>query len=242
MKCSAAFAVRHDGGVWAASFSPDGRWVVTASDDQTARVWEFGRHDDGKEMPAALIALAGRRVSDDGLLVDVPLEERLAWRDQLLAAPPDGSEWDRLLRWYLADPRTRKISPHATLTVPQHIEREIDWVMAHPQAENAVSILDAAYSLDPSHPLILLALSALEDNPATQTLYRDLGLKRLPADARLCARAAEILKLQGDRPRALIAAEKALAVDPRYPQALAVQAWARAEPADRAPATASVRP
>jgi len=33
----------------------------------------------------------------------------------------------------------------------------------------------------------------------------------------LCARAAEILKLEGDRPRALAAAEKALALDPRYP-------------------------
>ena len=107
--------------------------------------------------------------------------------------------------------------------MPQHIEREIDWVMAHPRAENAASILDAAYSLDPSHPLILFALSALEKNPATQALYRDLGLERLPADARLCARAAEILKLQGDRPRALAAAEKALALDPRYPPALAVQ-------------------
>ncbi|HYN21851.1 MAG TPA: hypothetical protein VE078_12890 [Thermoanaerobaculia bacterium] len=222
--------LRHNDVVMAASFSLDGRWVVTASADQTARVWEAANSDGGKEMPAALVALAGRRVSDDGLLVDVPLEKRLAWRDRLLAAPADGSEWDRLLRWYLANPRTRTISPHSTLTVPQHIEREIDWVMAHPQASNAASILDDAYSLDPLHPLILFALSAREDNPATQALYRDLGLKRLPADARLCARAAEILKALDDRPRARVAAEKALALDPRYSPALAVQAWARAEP------------
>ncbi len=220
--------LRHDGRVWAASFSPDGRWVVTRSEDATARVWELGRSDDGKEMPAALVALAGRRVSDDGLLMDVPREERLAWRDRFLATPPDKSEGDRLLRWYLADPRTRTISPHATLTVPQHIEREIDWVMAHPQAGNAASILDDAYSLDPLHPLILFALSAVDENPPTRALYRDLGLKRLPADARLCARAAEILKLEGDRPRALAAAGKALALDPRNSPALAVQAWARA--------------
>jgi hypothetical protein len=75
----------------------------------------------------------------------------------------------------------------------------------------------------------------VEKNPATQALYRDLGLKRLPADARLCARAAEILKAQGDRPRALAAAEKVLALDPRNSRALAVQAWARAEPAGRTP-------
>jgi len=198
-------------------------------------VWEIASGDDGNEMPAAMLMLAGRQVSDAGLLVDVPLEQRAAWRDRFLATPPDGSEWGRFLRWYLADPRTRTISPHASLTVPQHIEREIDWAMAHPRAGNAASILDAAYSLDPSHPLILFALGAVQKNPATQALYRDLGLKRLPRDARLCARAAEILKLQGDRPRALAAAEKALALDPRYPAALAVRAWARAEPAGEAP-------
>jgi roadblock/LC7 domain-containing protein len=232
--------LRHVGGaVTAASFSPDGCWVVTAGGFQ-ALVWETASCDEGKEMPAALVALAGRRVSDDGLLVDVPIEERLAWRDRLLATPQDGSEWDRLLRWYLADPRTRTISPRARLlTVPQHIEREIDWVMAHPKASNAAAILNDAYSLDPSHPLILFALSAVEKNPATQTFYRDLGLKRLPADARLCARAAEILKAGGDRPRALAAAEKALALDPRSSPALAVQAWARAEPVGGPPATAA---
>ncbi len=227
--------LRHDGPVTAASFSPDGCWVVTAGEDGAARVWEWGGRDDGKEMPIALEALAGRRISDDGLLMDVPLRERLAWRDRLLAAPPDGSEWDRLLRWYMADPRTRKISPHATLTVPQHIEREIEWVMHHPWAKNASSILDAAYSLDPSHPLILFALSVFERNLTTRALYRDLGLKRLPADARLCARATEILKLLRDPPRAIIAAEKALALDPRSSRARAVQAWARAEPAGRTP-------
>lgn len=30
------------GGVWSADFSPDGRWLVTASEDNTARLWEVG--------------------------------------------------------------------------------------------------------------------------------------------------------------------------------------------------------
>jgi WD40 repeat protein len=30
----------HTGSVYSASFSPDGKWVVTASMDKTARVWE----------------------------------------------------------------------------------------------------------------------------------------------------------------------------------------------------------
>ena len=30
----------HAGAVWSASFSPDGKWVVTASIDHTARLWD----------------------------------------------------------------------------------------------------------------------------------------------------------------------------------------------------------
>ena len=39
--------IRHEGPVSSAAFSPDGKWVVTASGDQTARVWEAA---SGKEV------------------------------------------------------------------------------------------------------------------------------------------------------------------------------------------------
>ncbi|MEW5805098.1 MAG: hypothetical protein AB1847_23695 [bacterium] len=32
--------LHHEGGIYSASFSPDGRWVVTASWDHTARIWD----------------------------------------------------------------------------------------------------------------------------------------------------------------------------------------------------------
>jgi WD40 repeat protein len=66
----------HTGGVFTASFSPDGRRVVTASDDRTARVWDLsgpspaaavlGGHAD--QVGVAAFSPDGRRVvtaSDD---------------------------------------------------------------------------------------------------------------------------------------------------------------------------------
>ena len=34
-------SLRHEGPVYSAQFSPNGKYIVTASWDKTARVWEF---------------------------------------------------------------------------------------------------------------------------------------------------------------------------------------------------------
>ncbi len=221
--------MRHDG-VYTASFSPDGRQVITAGADGVVRMWEAVRPQRVPDIHRAFEMLAAEQVSDDGYLVDVPLERRLTVAGARSLRAPVGGEWDRILRWYVADPRTRAVSPYATLTVAEHIEREIDWVMLHPNAQNAEAILDAAYSLDPSHPLILFALAVMTGVPEqTRALYVDLGLARLPADGRFCVQAAEILRELGAAAPALVAARKALAKDPKLSAALDVEAWARAE-------------
>lgn len=180
-------------GVSAATWSPDGRWILTAGYDGVVRMWEAPRPDQANDAYLAFEVLGGQRVSDDGLMIEIPLAERLSSRVRLRAL--DSAAWDQLVDWCLADPRTRTVSPHATIAVPEQIEREIDWVMNHPDAPNAPEVLDAAYALDPSHPLILLALAAQKSTPeATRDLYVKLGRERLPADPRLRARADEILR------------------------------------------------
>jgi WD40 repeat protein len=182
----------HDG-VRAASFSADGRWIVTAGADGVVRMWEVPRPEPARDAYLAFESIGGQRVSDDGLLVDIPLEERISMRGRLRAL--GSGEWNQLVHWYVADPRTRTVSPHASITVPEHVEREIAWVLDHPDAPDSRRILDAAYELDPSHPLILFALAALNDTPQpARDLYVKLGLDRVPADARTCARAVEILR------------------------------------------------
>ncbi len=219
-------------GVSVAAFSPDGRWVVTAGFDGFVRMWDVPRPGLARDAHLVFETLGGQRVSDDGLMIEVPLEERTAAREHLGALGSEG--WNQLVRWYLADPRTRTVSPHGAITVPQHIEREIDWFMDRRGAldlPTAEEVLDAAYALDPSHPLILFALAALPNTPpTTRDLYVELGLERLPDDPRICARAAEILRAGVNAPGpALVAALKALAGDAGQPAALAVAAWARAE-------------
>jgi hypothetical protein len=81
----------------------------------------------------------------------------------------------------------------------------------------AQRILDNACAIDPSHPLIHLALAMVEDNEQSAAFLRDYDLKRLPESCRYTKDldpkealklAAEMCAEQGDEERARIAKQK----------------------------------
>jgi len=161
--------------------------------------------------------ISGRRVADNRQLEWIPGIEWMVLISEVEAKAKAGITLkDQIMRWHFADRSTRTISPLSQITVPQHIERGIAWVLQHLQTEDPTGptyspkILADAYNLDPAHPLILLAMSVFEDRPETKALWKKLSFPRFEKDARLAARAAEILLLDKDSENARKAAEIAL--------------------------------
>jgi WD40 repeat protein/serine/threonine protein kinase len=112
-----------------AQFSPDGKRIVTAADDGTARVWDVAPSQDSHPAWVSQLAeaISGRTLNKQGLLepatlnsVDVLNELR-----QKLNGNNAGDDWSAWGRWFLADPLKRTISPFSEQTIPQYVENRI---------------------------------------------------------------------------------------------------------------------
>lgn len=203
-------------------FSNDGRQLIIGNDDGAVRIvdvrLEIAANKD--ELIQALQVLGGKTIGRDGrsIPVDRDSTRRLLTRNDT----KHGSRrhFDRIVQWHLADRRTRPLSPFAQTTVPEHMEREIDWVLTHRLSESdatARDILTRAYFLDPDHPLILLACSAFEKDSSIRRFWKELSLARVKDNPRLAIRAAQILLHDKDPQNAARAVDAALRVDPSYP-------------------------
>jgi cytoskeletal protein RodZ len=146
--------MKHDNWVYYAEFSPDRQRVVTASADKTARVWDVPTltvKDSVEEVPlfADLAeATCGLALQSSGPTVVSGLapdkakatrELRRKFTEQSRALTP----LQRLMKWSVADPRTRTISPFSDITVPEWVNNRIQ--------EGTLDDLRTAMQMDPAN-------------------------------------------------------------------------------------------
>ena len=206
--------------------SADERSLTTDAADRLARQWVLLPREAGPT-PAwfrdFLRWRGGLRLNEDGSFREIGAEEEMAAKaiveKAVAASPADDSFYFRLARWFLADPATRPLQPGGTLTARENAD-----VLVRPEAIDLE--IEHAYDIDPTHPLIHLALARFETNLARAEFLRRYSLNRFPAapPADLLRRAAELLAVQlGQETAALDLAERALVTDPQDAAAQALR-------------------
>jgi WD40 repeat protein len=147
----------------------------------------------GADLPPAFVeALSGYRFSDDGVLGELPESEWAALRGQLRGPEPMGSAWGPLIGWWLASPVERPLWPGATLTRRERADQQLAVGL---EADKLPIITQNAYLIDPTHPLIHIALAGLSglSYGKRADFLRAYGIARLPGDPAIRARAAKML-------------------------------------------------
>jgi hypothetical protein len=148
--------MQHDNTVTTAHFSPDSQRVVTASEDNTVQLWDFPTITN-KEQAEDVRMLADLAEATSGIALQTSGQEELhhalaseeiqARRKRIAAGfsrrSAELTPLQRLLKWSVADPRNRTISPCSELTVAEWIENAI--------LEGTVDGLRAAMQIDPAN-------------------------------------------------------------------------------------------
>jgi len=129
--------------VVSASFSPDAKCVVTAS-GLIARVWDIAPSTAPPAwLPDILEAQAFERLDNGGTLKVNSTDSYNRIQAERMA-PTSDTAWDNFAKWAFSDPEARTISPWASLTGPEYIQRLI--------AEGSSDSLDQAERLSIGHP------------------------------------------------------------------------------------------
>ncbi len=122
-------ALHHEGAVYSAAFSPDGKWVVTASSDKTARVWEafIGSGEDSSLLAEVAEVISGYEVTESGTLqptesTPARLRRLHEIADRAALGEPTAASF---LKWLFSPPGERTISPGLTTPVCEFVQNLI---------------------------------------------------------------------------------------------------------------------
>jgi WD40 repeat protein/tetratricopeptide (TPR) repeat protein len=234
-------------GVNSVAFNAAGTEVVAAWQGGLIRVIDLPPRDARETawLPMLAESVAGRRLAPQGGIEEVPREDLDRLRAEHTggaASGKPGEPHEQWIRWFLADPEERTISPGSRVAFRDHL--------AGLRRSDRVQDLQEALRLAPSDPLtharlgyvLLEVLAAQGELDAAKE--RDLELRRHweatadwyglravelgPRDAEVWALRAETLDWLGRKAEAAGAAARALAIDPSRPNALYLKAVALA--------------
>ncbi|MCX6879259.1 MAG: WD40 repeat domain-containing protein [Verrucomicrobia bacterium] len=139
------------------------------------------REKEAAEWHALLELQAGLRIDEQAVMTVLPpnlAASRLAKLRKTLDSTEGETEATQLIRWYLENPRTRPITPRASIHIPQFIENTVSLRLKYAAPASHRSDLEEAYRVDPLHPLMHLALANVEANPDTALLLRTYGVQQ----------------------------------------------------------------
>ncbi len=146
--------------------SPDGRWLAAPSGDLRLQIWEALTTGEGSPtwLPELAESIVGRRVDARGLFENVVPGmgrggrpgERSRPGDEI--RPEDDSSYAVWGRWFLSDRGERTISPSASMTVSEYIERLIE-------ADLEESLREALHMM-PDRPAVLSRLADVVEEGA----------------------------------------------------------------------------
>jgi hypothetical protein len=201
---------------WAAHFSPSGNQIVTVPTSGSPRLWDLL----GTTQPPPawfghfLKALGGRALNANGERAPLPPTEWQAYLDEVAEAlKSDTSRYGEIARYYLTIGPAKPTHPGSPKTYGEVADALISTTASKDE-------LEKAYSLDPVHPLVHLALARYESDSTRAAFLRDYDLKRLPDDPALWVRAAQSLHEQKDDPRTRQALQKLEKLAPEKASAL----------------------